>query len=212
MKLPVCLFVLLFSVFGYAQQTKIDSLTILFNETKADTTKAEILAKIGIAAYFVDFKKAKFFNDSLISFSKGKSKKHEALGYRMQGTLQLIDGDYSNAQQSYMQSLNIFEDIGDKGYQGALIANLATLYARQNQIDKADSLYLAAIDILKDVKADNQSINCYGNYSAKSGELLTFFGCFSTLFFLNFRKCKVLLTLVNNTLITLCWCFLKVVI
>ena len=163
MKLPVCLFVLLFSVFGYAQQTKIDSLTILFNETKADTTKAEILAKIGIAAYFVDFKKAKFFNDSLISFSKGKSKKHEALGYRMQGTLQLIDGDYSNAQQSYMQSLNIFEDIGDKGYQGALIANLATLYARQNQIDKADSLYLAAIDILKDVKADNQSINCYVN-------------------------------------------------
>ena len=105
-----------FSVFGYAQQTKIDSLTILFNETKADTTKAEILAKIGIAAYFVDFKKAKFFNDSLISFSKGKSKKHEALGYRMQGTLQLIDGDYSNAQQSYMQSLNIFEDIGDDSF------------------------------------------------------------------------------------------------
>jgi hypothetical protein len=51
-----------------------------------------------------------------------------------------------------------------------------------------------------------------GNYSAKSIELLTFFGCFSTLFFLNFRKGKVLLTLVNNNLITLCWCFLKVVI
>ena len=51
-----------------------------------------------------------------------------------------------------------------------------------------------------------------GNYSAKSVELLTFFGYFSTLFFLNFRKGKVLLTLVNNNLITLCWCFLKVVI
>lgn len=157
-------FVIFFtSVCVYSQQSKIDSLTVLFNEAQVDTLKAEILAKIGIAAYYVDFKKARFYNDSLIQFSKSRSKKYEALGYRMQGTLELIDGDYINSEKSYIQSLGIFEEIEDKGYQGALIANLATLYARQNQIAKADSMYLAAIDVLKDVKDEKQTVNCYIN-------------------------------------------------
>jgi two-component sensor histidine kinase len=147
----------------YSQQTKIDSLTIKFKEAPQDTLKAEILAQIGIAAYYVDFKKARYYNDSLIQFSKTRSKKYEALGYRMQGTLELIDGDYINSEQSYLQSLTIFEYMEDKGYQGALIANLATLYARQNQIVKADSMYLKAIDILKNVKDEKQSVNCYIN-------------------------------------------------
>lgn len=149
--------------FVFAQQAKIDSLTIEFQQAKQDTTKADILAKIGVAAYYIDFKKATYYNDSLIRFSKNRSQKHEALGYRMQGTLQLIDGDYVNSEVSYLKSLDIFYEIKDKGYQGALIANLATLYARQNEITKADSTYLRAIDILKDVKNDKQSVNCYIN-------------------------------------------------
>lgn len=148
---------------AYSQQAQIDSLSIEFNKVTQDTLKAEILAKIGIAAYYVDFKKARFYNDSLINFSKGRSQKYEALGYRMQGTLQLIDGDFINSEKSYIQSLKIFEEIEDKGYQGALIANLATLYARQNQIAKADSMYLKAIEVVKDVKDEKQTVNCYIN-------------------------------------------------
>lgn len=154
---------ILFSSLTYSQQSKIDSLTVEFNATVQDTLKAEILAKIGIAAYYIDFKKARFYNDSLIQFSKSRSKKYEALGYRMQGTLELIEGDYINSEQSYLQSLMIFKNIEDKGYQGALIANLATLYARQNQIAKADSMYLKAIDVLRNVKDEKQSVNCYIN-------------------------------------------------
>lgn len=149
--------------FMLAQQAKIDSLTIEFQKAEQDTTKADILAKIGIAAYYTDFKKATYYNDSLIRFSKNRSEKHEALGYRMQGTLQLIDGNYDNSEASYLKSLDIFYKIKDKGYQGALIANLATLYARQNEIERADSTYLKAIEVLKDVKNDKQSINCFIN-------------------------------------------------
>ncbi|WP_340201980.1 tetratricopeptide repeat protein [Ascidiimonas sp. W6] len=163
MKRLLCVLFLFFSVLAFAQQVKIDSLSIEFHKAKQDTIKAEILAKIGIAAYYVDFKKARFYNDSLIQFSKTRSKKYEALGYRMQGTLELIDGDYVSSEKSYIQSLEVFEAIDDKGYQGALIANLATLYARQNQIAKADSMYLAAIDVLKDVKDEKQTVNCYIN-------------------------------------------------
>ena len=163
MKSLLCVLFLFLSVSAFSQQAKIDSLGIEFHKAQQDTIKAEILAKIGIAAYYVDFKKARFYNDSLIQFSKTRSKKYEALGYRMQGTLELIDGDYISSEKSYIQSLDIFEAIDDKGYQGALIANLATLYARQNQIAKADSMYLKAIEVVKDVKDEKQTVNCYIN-------------------------------------------------
>jgi len=94
MKKLLCVLFLFFSILAFSQQAKLDSLSIEFHKAKQDTIKAEILAKIGIAAYYVDFKKARFYNDSLIHFSKSRSKKYEALGYRMQGTLELIDGDY----------------------------------------------------------------------------------------------------------------------
>ncbi|MCI5056800.1 MAG: tetratricopeptide repeat protein [Flavobacteriales bacterium] len=158
--LLVCIF---FCICSEAQQKAIDSLSLEFHKASADTTKAEILAKIGIAAYYVDFKKARYFNDSLINFSKGRSKKYEALGYRMQGTLQLIDGNYEGSEDSYQTSLDIFRDIDDKDYQGALLSNLATLYARQNQIAKADSLYLEAVDLLKSIGNKKQIVNCYVN-------------------------------------------------
>ncbi|MFD1062657.1 tetratricopeptide repeat protein [Winogradskyella litorisediminis] len=151
------------TTFSLSQQSKIDSLTVEFRKAKIDTTKAKILAEIGIAAYYTNFDLATTYNDSLIEFSKGKTKKYEALGYRMQGTLQLISGDFNTSETSYKKSLAIFNEIDDKGYQGALLSNLATLYARQNEIERADSLYLQAIEILKDVKNEKQTINCYIN-------------------------------------------------
>lgn len=154
---------ILFPIFIVAQQSKIDSLTIEFRKVTQDTSKAKILAEIGIAAYYTNFDLATKFNDSLINFSKGKTKKYEALGYRMRGTLQLINGDFKKSEESYHNSLEIFRDIDDKSYQGALISNLATLYARQNEIKKADSLYLKAVDILKHIEGDKQIINCYIN-------------------------------------------------
>ena len=84
-------------------------------------------------------------------------------------------------------------------------ASFILLYAKVAQEIGADIFCIGT-------ELENFVMHRPGNYSAKSVELLTFFGCFSILFFLNFRKCKVLLTLVNNNLITLCWCFLKVVI
>ncbi|TCK67240.1 tetratricopeptide repeat protein [Winogradskyella wandonensis] len=147
----------------HSQQSKIDSLTIEFQKAKQDTVKAKILAEIGIAAYYTNFDLASIYNDSLIQFSKGRTKKYEALGYRMRGTLQLINGDFDESESSYKKSLTIFNGIEDKGYQGALLSNLATLYARQNEIEKADSLYLEAIEVLKDVKDDKQTVNCYIN-------------------------------------------------
>jgi dihydroorotase len=74
MRQTIFFVIFLTSVGVYSQQSKIDSLTVLFNEAKVDTLKAEILAKIGIAAYYVDFKKARFYNDSLIQFQKAEVK------------------------------------------------------------------------------------------------------------------------------------------
>jgi len=131
--------------FSYGQQSRVDSLTLEFNQAKEDTVKVRLLAEIGVAAYRVNGKLAKVINDSLIRFAEGKSERFLAQGYRMRGTLTLLDGNYDTSLIYYTKSLEIFKKIGLKELEAALYSNLGTLYGRKSEREKAKEFYKRAI-------------------------------------------------------------------
>jgi len=133
----------------YAQQSVIDSLTGEFNTTSSDTAKASILSKIGIALYSTDIISARKINDSLISFSKGKSEKYLGQGYRMEGTFSLLDGDYERSSEYYHKALEIAEGLEERKLEGAILGSLGTLYGRQGESEKAIEYYHKSIKVNK---------------------------------------------------------------
>jgi two-component sensor histidine kinase/Tfp pilus assembly protein PilF len=163
MKLPVCLFLLLFSIVGYAQQTKIDSLTVLFNETKADTTKARLLSEIGIILYSTNIELGKTMNDSLLSFTKSMNNKYYAQGLRMQGTYSLIERDFQNAEKSYSEALKLSKALKDSKLQATLFGSFGTLYGWQGQSDLAIDYYKKAIKINDSLSFIKNNIRPYIN-------------------------------------------------
>ena len=109
--LLVFLFIPLLSI---SQQKKLDSLKIEFNKAVQDTTKARLLAEIGIAAYYVNSDLAKKHNDTLIEFSKGVSDKFLAQGYKMKGVFFLLASDYENSSIWYKKALELAKMNKDK--------------------------------------------------------------------------------------------------
>ena len=158
-KILFCFFI--FSSFIFeAQQSKIDSLKIEFIKEPTDSTKAEILAKIGVTAYYINLDLAKKHNDTLIEFSRNKSAKFLAQGYRMRGTFYLLEGDFENSLNNYEKSINILKSIGKNKSISDLYGNIATLYGRNNNDEKSIEYYKKAISL-------NDSINYQeGNYNS----------------------------------------------
>jgi two-component sensor histidine kinase/tetratricopeptide (TPR) repeat protein len=157
------LFLIIFSFSINAQQSKIDSLKIEFKNAKSDSTKAKILADIGIVAYYIDLDLAKRHNDTLIEFSKTRSKRYLAQGYRMRGTFYLLDGDFNNSLKNYKISYNIFKEMKDIKRMSILLGNIATLYGRHNNKKKANELYLRSIRINDSLGYEKENYNSYLN-------------------------------------------------
>ncbi len=138
---------LLFTSCLFSQQRKIDSLTREFNKAETDTAKAHILSDIGILAYRIDLNYAKKINDSLINFSTGRTDKWLIQGYRMQGTFNLLEGDYKSSENYYTKALQLAEKIDDAEQEASLLANFGTFYGRQGEREKAKEFYLKAIKV-----------------------------------------------------------------
>lgn len=168
--LSFLLFVTVFSFSISAQQSKIDSLKIEFRKEKIDTTKAKILAKIGVLAYYINLDLAKKHNDTLIEFSKNKSKRFLAQGHRMRGTFYLLEGDFENSLKNYQISIDILRKIGRKKSVADLLGNVATLYGRNNNPEKAIEYYEKTIAL-------NDSINnLKGNFNSYLNLAITYRG------------------------------------
>lgn len=157
------------TTFSISQQRKIDSLEKEFENAKIDTLKAKYLSEIGIIAYSIDLKYAKIINDSLISFSKGISKKYLSQGYRMQGTFSLLEGNYETSLKYYKKGLKLAKEINDHELQAAFCSNLGTYYGRKLETEKSIAYHLKAIDIIKSNKLKTKTlINPYINLGIAS--------------------------------------------
>ncbi len=161
--------ILFFSCALFSQQAKIDSLEKEFKNTTVDSLKAKYLSEIGVIAYSIDLKHAKTINDSLITFSKGRSKKYLSQGYRMQGTFSLLEGDYETSLKYYKKGLKLAKEINDHELQAAFCSNLGTYYGRKLETQKSIAYHLKAIDIIKSNKLKTKTlINPYINLGIAS--------------------------------------------
>ncbi|MCP4181168.1 MAG: tetratricopeptide repeat protein [bacterium] len=149
--------------FSFSQQSKIDSLTIEFNKATIDTVKTRLLKEIGEVAYYVNRDIAKQMNDSLISFSKGKSQLDLAAGYKMKGTLTLLDGDYDKAEEYYSKSLKIAQEIKHQRIESAIYGNFGTLYGRKRELEKSKEFYLKSIELNNKIGNELKNENAYLN-------------------------------------------------
>lgn len=138
---------LFYSIWMFSQQSKIDSLTILFNETKVDTIKARLLAEIGIVAYSTNPKKGRELNDSLISFTKKMKNKYYAQGIRMRGTYSLLERDFVTAEKNYTKALELANNLNDIKLKSGVISNLGTLYGWQDKRELAMKYYKKSVDL-----------------------------------------------------------------
>ena len=174
----ICLaLIFFFSIVSYSQQAKMDSLTTLFNVSKSDTTRIRLLKDIGVAAYFTDGKVARKINDSLINYSKAlQNKEYLARGYRMGGTLDLLDGNYEDSEKNYLESLSIFKEMNNEKYESILYGNLATLYGRQRDVEKAIEYFKKSIDLNIKIGENFNNMNSFlnlGILASKAGNLHT---------------------------------------
>lgn len=147
-----------FSSFG--QQTKLDSLKFEFKKSKVDTTKARILSEIVISATKINFELAKKYNDSLIEFSRGVSKKYLAGGYKLKGIFNLMSGGkLKESLDYYEKSLNLFKSIGDKKSEAKLLIEIGTSYAKFRDNDEAIKYYEESIILNKIINNEKGNIN-----------------------------------------------------
>jgi len=150
--------------FSFSQQIKIDSLSLVYKEATNDSVKAKILSDMVIQAYSYDLELAKKLNDSLVSFSQGKSKKYLSQGLRMQGTFFLLEGKYDLSMASYQKGLKIAKSIKDYELEASINSNLGTFYGRKQMPDSAIFYYKKSIEIiLKNNLKTNNLINPYIN-------------------------------------------------
>jgi len=164
MRFLTCFILSVFTVgYIYSQQSAIDSLSVLFHKTEQDTTKARLLAEVGVAAYRTNFNLAKSLNDSLISFSKNRSQRYYAQGLRMKGTYAMLQGDYDTALEDYDKAMNIVKKLGRKDIEADYLSNYATLYSYQGIIDSSEIYYLKSIEMNKELGRDVSNITSYIN-------------------------------------------------
>lgn len=157
-------FVIFFtSVCVYSQQSKIDSLTVLFNEAKVDTTKARLLAEIGVIAYSTNPKKGRELNDSLISFTKKMKNKYYAQALKMNGTYFLLERDFDNAEKNYLHAFKLANKLNDLKVKSGVLSNLGTLYGWQDKRELALKYYKKSIALNDSLGLKENNIRPYIN-------------------------------------------------
>ena len=157
----ICFFFVSIKLAG--QQRKIDSLWVEYNATEINKIKCQRLVEIVDEYYYVDMDKAIFYNDSLLSISKGVSLKHEACAYRMKGTLFLIERKFEESKRMYDKSLEMAEEINEKALQARIFSNLAVYYSYKEDNVNSEAFHLKAIRVNSSIGRDDLNINSYMN-------------------------------------------------
>ncbi|MFY0630008.1 MAG: hypothetical protein JXR05_06475 [Flavobacteriaceae bacterium] len=162
--LGLCLLVALFTYStSSSQNKKIDSLNNEFYKADIDSIKSRVLLEISIAYYRIDFEKSKFITDSLIGFAKNRSPKYYGLAYRMRGTLNLLDGNYSLSEEDYLKALDIFKNINASKFIVLIYENLGSLDGRREKLNESNNYYLKAIKLSDSIGNKKFKFNSYLN-------------------------------------------------
>lgn len=137
---------------GYSQNRTIDSLIVILETTKDDTTRVELLLSLSRNLYIAQPEEAiRFANDAKnlaeeLNYQKGLAYalKNIGLGYYFQG-------NYFETINYWQQSLNIFEATGDKVGVSNLLSNLGAVNNNEGDDTKALELYLESLKVAEEI-------------------------------------------------------------
>lgn len=149
---------LLFAVFNYgslilncsAQQNKIaiDSLNSLLKTNIADSIRAKIFNNLCAEYANYDYEKAiDYGNKALLIARDQKLQKEIATALNNIGSIYIYQGKYKEALQNIIQSLKIWETLGDRSSIANTLNNIGNIYYYQSQFDQAISYYEQSLKI-----------------------------------------------------------------
>jgi len=177
------LFMIFFSLKGYSQDSKTDSLKTLLQTAANDSSKVNLLNSISynlftsVPAEAIDYGKQALNLAEKIDFKKGiaYALKNIGLGYYMQS-------NFVEVLIFWEQSLQVFESIDDKLGVSNLLNNLGAIYFNQGNDAKAIDLYLRSLraseeigDTLRIATALINIGGVYYNKPATHGKALEFY-------------------------------------
>ncbi len=133
-------------------QAKIDSLNKVLLSAKQDTSKVSCLLLISNEYLNAnDYPSAFKYADSALSLASGKNfKQQSAKAYHTIGTIQHYQGNYQEALNNYLFSVEINEEIGDKIAAANSHSNISAIYDVWG--DSAQSLhhFMTALNIMEE--------------------------------------------------------------
>jgi len=144
---------LLFESYSFAKQSKIDSLLTVLKTAKEDTDKVKTLYLLCSKFRFSNPDKALQYGEQgqvlarQLEFNKGTA---ASLYYI--GIVYYYQGDYDNSLNSYLQSLKIHEELGNKIGIADNLQNIGKVYYRLHNYEKAINKLQQSLTLYEELK------------------------------------------------------------
>ncbi|MBI4929372.1 MAG: tetratricopeptide repeat protein [Bacteroidetes bacterium] len=159
------LLLLLFPLFAFSQQFKIDSLLFIIKNSKEDTNKIDVLNKLAS-----EFKKVSMYKEAItnannaltiserLNFKRGISDSYIKLG-----SINLSQGNYPESLKYYLSSLKINEEVGNKKKIAPIYNSLGIVYQVQHNYSEALKNYFNSLKINMEINNKNGVADVYAN-------------------------------------------------
>ncbi len=122
---------------AFAQSTE-DSLLKVLRVAKTDSAKVATLIDLSRQAQDADLKKAEVYAKQALDVSlRSGNLEYIATAYRFVGLAQYYQGEYGATVDSWLNSLTMYDSIGDKANVARLYSNLGAVYESQSDDPKA---------------------------------------------------------------------------
>jgi len=137
----------------YAQTENIDTLNQVLLETKDDSSKAEILIKLGYSYNAIDAKKTiTYYLEALSLFGAKLDSHRKGILLNKIGFHNWELGNYIESINYYKDALSIFSELNESDMIAKVANNLAVVYWGLNNYNDALELYQKALKIRKEEK------------------------------------------------------------
>jgi len=123
---------------GAAQNADIDSLRNRLSQELPDTSRVNVLARIGFEYAFVDSDTSRFYSNQAvqvaesINFVKGKADALNVIGISYD-----IQGDYNKSLGYFLEALSMYEELEDQSGMARAYNNVGMVYNNLNDADKS---------------------------------------------------------------------------
>lgn len=142
----ICILMLL-ATLAFGQLSLPDSIRTAL-KGKPDTAQINILNNYAFSVYLKEFDKARAVIDTVLPWAeKIKFAKGQAMALQVDGLILYYKGAYDKSTESFVKSIRLHEQIGDRSGEGKLCNDLANLLRKHDDISGARKYLKRALDI-----------------------------------------------------------------